>query len=156
MKTVGLLATAKKLINSTNEDLPSEYDCRRSISTAYYALFHFFAGHVVDEIAGNATDIIRHRVHRSLDHATTRLCCEKIVADPLADPGIKAFAITFVTQSENRRNADYDFYRDNNQFTKAAAVLAIADVENAFGKFDNACKESKTAFIATAITRERS
>lgn len=155
MNTNGLLATAKKLISGANEDLPSEFDCRRSISTAYYALFHFFAEQVVDEIAGDSTDIIRHRVHRSLEHASIKSCCETVVADPLADINIKAFALTFVTQSENRRNADYDFYRNKNQFTKTAALLAIADVEAAVGKLNYASRESRTAFIATAITRER-
>ena len=97
-----LLATASKLLESE----PSEVDVRRSVSTAYYALFHHVCWHFSDIILqpqSGAYERARLQAYRYLDHGVAKVRCNEATAQAKGFPaGIVEFAeaslhLTFAT-----------------------------------------------------------
>ena len=101
---------------------------RRSISTSYYALFHFVLDEVATRIVGTGNDLrIRRRIlARTLTHAGVKAALDKVrgatadatVADFLRGQGapgavtvpayVQSVARTFTDAQAKRHDADYD------------------------------------------------
>jgi hypothetical protein len=100
---------------------------RRSISTSYYALFHFLAEEVTGKLIGVTNDVrVRRRLlTRTIAHAALRLTFEKVqgatihvsVQTFFERDGVKlmsapqfaqAIARTFLDAQAKREEADYD------------------------------------------------
>lgn len=128
----GLIALAIDLVNAEEMDTAS-VRARRSISTAYYALFHALAGSNADLLAGPpAGSQSWLRVYRALDHGSAK----RVMADPRRTPpeqddALAAFANVFVGLQEQRHAADYDptasFDLDAARPVVAAARQALID-----------------------------
>ena len=103
-----LLDQAVRLIASPQPGPPRQVDIRRSISAAYYGLFHAILTAAADSVAsraqrGSATYAL---AYRSIDHRTLRSVCEMVRRPALPldyrahvpaegfDPSIKRFAET--------------------------------------------------------------
>lgn len=105
---------------------------RRSVSTSYYALFHWLAICCADMLVG--TDKVprsarawRH-VYRRLEHGKVRNRCEQLKGDSRGFPAsILKFAEQFVTLQEKRELADYDPYVEILK-TEALAHVQLAIV----------------------------
>jgi uncharacterized protein (UPF0332 family) len=131
-----LLAQAKHLaVQSTGK--PKQADLRRSISTSYYALFHFFIHESSRQIAGTlaAKEDLKHLTARAFEHGKMKAVCLEFgkttpinILKPFwtslkvpAGQDIQLLAGTFVQLQELRHQADYDL---NVSFSKQEALDA--------------------------------
>ena len=117
---------------------------RRSISTAYYALFHFLLDEAARELIGTHNDLRRRRrtFARMFSHAGIRTALDKIrtanidtsvadllrprgvVSGPVASPSFaRDLAAAFSDAQSKRHDADYDLNKD---FSEADARLLIS------------------------------
>jgi hypothetical protein len=122
---------------------------RRSISTAYYALFHFLLEEATCRIVGESATLTRRRrvVARAFTHTGMRIALERVqkpvVAVPLqgyfGTPHTPAFARTiaqaFAHAQELRHEADYDL---NAALSETDALLLLAEVETAVAEWQAA------------------
>jgi hypothetical protein len=94
---------------------------RRSVSDAYYAVFHALARLCADTLIGNLhrNSAAWVRVYRGLDHGQAR---QQLAANAARDlnPTVKQLAIAFEHLQQQRHSADYD---------PTPSVLRRADVE---------------------------
>ena len=105
---------------------------RRSVSTAYYALFHL----LIDEAVGH-WDIGRQRsiLARTFDHGKMKNVCEDRVkrfysaGSPAEGLQLMNVAQTFATLQERRHTADYD---NAFQWDQTKAIEQIDQVSAAF------------------------
>lgn len=96
----------------------------RSVSTAYYALFHALAERYARELVGawRPWAPFRH-IYRSLDHGQARKVFSTIRNDRGFSEAVRLIAETFIDLQEQRHGADYDIgYR--------ASVVEVAVVLN--------------------------
>jgi uncharacterized protein (UPF0332 family) len=143
-----VLTTARKLSRSAYR--PRQADLKRSISTAYYAIFNFLAGECADLLVG--TGKARHwpcwrHVHRALDHGFAKKACAKVVASEIAQ-----FADAFISMQEQRHIADYD---PISKFTRAEVVSLIDGVEQAIIDYKKAPRSDKLAFAVLVLLKLR-
>ena len=75
-----LIATARQLAH-VHQRRPRQADLRRSISTAYYALFHGLAevtaGRLVGSTGVTQKSAAWSRVYRNLNHLTAKKACSR-------------------------------------------------------------------------------
>jgi hypothetical protein len=126
-----LLETARRLLvrrGGQRGRLPSAR-IRRSISTSYYALFHFVLDEVGARVVGAHNDLRRRRriLSRTLTHQGTKATLDKVrgarvdasVEDFLRPPGVASaplspplfvrnLANAFIDAQAKRHDADYD------------------------------------------------
>jgi hypothetical protein len=130
-----LLTLAGRLANPAPQD-PEQASLRRSVSTAYYALFHFL---VQDGAQGwNGTDAMRSSLERKFEHSRMRSVSQSVAQDKwpgwsvpkLTPPSeLRSVARAFVLLQEARHLADYD---NTIVWTPMEAREKIAEVEHAF------------------------
>ena len=119
---------------------PRQAELRRSISAAYYALFHTLAGNCANLLVGGRsstqTKQAWRQTYRALDHGQVkRQCTERRPKRVLGKfpQGIQDFADQLVRMQWQRHLADYDpfehFYRSTvSQFTEETKAV-IAEFE---------------------------
>jgi uncharacterized protein (UPF0332 family) len=130
-----LLTLAGRLANPAPED-PQQASFRRSISTAYYALFHLLVQDATQTWNGSAT--ARFGLERKFDHKTMKEVSNTVLRgswrgwstpSPVPPAELRAIAKVFVDLQEARQQADYD----NSRTWKSTDVQAlIADARFAF------------------------
>jgi hypothetical protein len=105
---------------SLNYGTPTDAGLRRSISTAYYAVFHLMASAAADEVC-NGIPSLRQAVQRQFDHAHMKKAAEgfakgyaslpahvqAVLQGPIP-PQLMSIAQSFVDLQEARHRADYD------------------------------------------------
>jgi uncharacterized protein (UPF0332 family) len=92
---------------------PKQVDLRRSVSAAYYALFHLLTTEAAENWKHESQ---RNRFARMFDHGRMKTCSSKVSSRPLpTDPAevviatdLKLVADSFVTLQQARHTADYD------------------------------------------------
>ncbi len=124
---------------------------RRSISTSYYALFHFFLDEVGTRVVGTHNDLRRRRriLGRTITHKGTKATLDKVrgvradasVEDFLRPPGValvpvapplfvRNLANAFIDAQAKRHDADYDLNKPLSELdarllrTRARRVIA--------------------------------
>ena len=105
-----LLEQAYHLANKENDN-PTQASLRRSVSTAYYALFHL----LIDEAVSNWS-VERHRsaLARTIEHKTMKKACDDYVKDFYSsgkpECGVKLMNVakSFAILQQRRLIADYD------------------------------------------------
>lgn len=121
-----LLDVAGKLVTrrAGQKGKLSRAKVRRSISTSYYALFHFLLDEVAYKVAGSASRLSKQRriLSRTITHKGLKTALAKIAGQSI-DPSISAFlnapnnaaprfarnlARTFADAQTKRHDADYD------------------------------------------------
>lgn len=149
----GLLATARRLALA-NPSKPRQADLRRAISTAYYALFHALAKECADRFVGTGSGHSTEawtQVYRALAHGFAKDQCEK--AGKHGFPvEIVHFADIFASMQEERHRADYD---PDVRYTRAEALVAVANTDQAIRDFRNAPIHDRTAFAVLVLLRKR-
>ena len=106
-----LLQQASELAHKNN---PNQADLRRSVSSAYYALFHLL---IFETIAHWSLDSSRNALGRMFDHAVMKRVSNRlsdtrlfpfIKEDPSVVQNLKTVAQIFVELQDKRHIADYD------------------------------------------------
>lgn len=103
MTPEGLLEAAEALV-PPRRGRPSRARIRRSISTAYYALFTAFTA----EVARPYRRDVKATARRLVEHGRARSVCEMLKGNTRADPNLREFAKRFVPLYLSRQRADYD------------------------------------------------
>lgn len=141
---------------------PRQVDIRRSISAAYYALFHASIAAAVDQFVGVKDRDRSHYglVYRSVDHKWLRELCKEVQKPTLSNKfrpyepphgfgaNIVAFAVAAVELQEKRLAADYDVMIYMNQ---SDATLVIKTARAALRRFNGASKARRVAFLSLLL-----
>ncbi len=108
-----LLQQAKELVHK-NPNNPTQADLRRSVSSAYYALFHLL---IFEACLNWSNDISRPGLARMFDHGVMKKVSKKVTdaskmpyvgEDPVIVARLRSFAGLFVQLQEQRHEADYN------------------------------------------------
>jgi hypothetical protein len=151
-----LLAQADTLATGT-----AQADLRRSISAAYYAVFHFILTAAADMVCGSANrSTLQYRlVYRSVDHGSLTSLCgqltdpQKVAIKPSSGLGRIADFVKVTTNLQRQRHqADYDPLPT---FTGTEAEQAISNARQAIVWFNACDDEQRRAFLTMLLFRER-
>jgi uncharacterized protein (UPF0332 family) len=141
------LAQAKSL--ALSEKLkPKQASLRRSISTAYYALYHFLTEQATSEfVSGKGFNTqLRHMAARSVAHSRVKEVCKQFEKDkveqmseilrPMAlrlgfagDADVRIVTEALIRLQEERHNADYNL---GATFSREDALSHVKRCEDAF------------------------
>ena len=108
-----LLQQAKELVHK-NPNNPTQADLRRSVSSAYYGLFHLL---IFEACLNWSNDISRPGLARMFDHGVMKKVSKKTTdaskmpyagEDPVIVDKLRSFAGLFVQLQEQRHEADYN------------------------------------------------
>lgn len=141
---------------------PRQVDLRRSISTAYYAVFHQVLIAAADEFVGKGlrNDSRYSLVYRCIDHAAIRRICDeasrqkpspkfrRFVSSEGFEQGIRDFSNVFLRLQELRHQADYD---PGIYFSGVDALFATYLAKSAIGAFNSARAESRRLFLTLIL-----
>jgi hypothetical protein len=132
-----LLETAESLLRR-NKHRPTQADIRRSISTAYYALFHRLIEMTTSQLV---SDILQRQAFaRTFSHTSMKEICELVTRRPLPPAAVPFFgatipnelqiiASTFSGLQELRHDADYN---QGIVFSRLDGLTAVESVKDAF------------------------
>jgi len=141
-----LLQQAFELANKNAED-PTQADLRRSVSSAYYALFHLLTSKTITHwsLESSRGALGRMFEHSLMNRALDRIADAKLSAfreeDTAVVEKLRMAAQSFVQLQHMRKTADYDatkIWRHNK------ALLEIETASNAFALWQ-AIKHEKIA-----------
>jgi hypothetical protein len=126
-----LLQQAKELVHK-NPGNPTQADLRRSVSSAYYALFHLS---IFEACLNWSNDISRPGLARMFDHGVMKRVSKKVTDpgkmpyggdDPVVVDKLRSFAGLFVQLQEQRHEADYNI-KDAWTFTQSLKEMLAAN-----------------------------
>lgn len=134
---------------------------RRSVSSAYYALFHCLTRETAGKLLPLAGDVERLRLARTLGHADMKKACswvagrqggvhqhaQPIVAS-LRTTAIADVATSFCDLQEARHRADYDHLA---VLSKATAIAHVNDAEKAITTLPTCDAADRDAFFSLLI-----
>ena len=125
------IATGLAEINTRR---PRRADLCRSVSTAYYALFHCLAHTCADGLAGRLRSVgnrpMWRRVYRALEHRQAKTRCENV--PPQFPEEMRHFGETFAELQRRRHFADYD---PDYRLRKSDVIADINDARAAIARF---------------------
>lgn len=152
-----LLKQAKHLAKKEPRK-PQQASLRRSVSTAYYALFHLLVDDVGRLFAGGSVPAgLRDLVKRAFQHGAMQeaskafsqnlpVHVKQVIA--IASPDLQEVAATFVTLQEARHRADYDLSR---YFTRREALELVQNTEDAFQVWTRIRKQPEAKVYVSAL-----
>jgi len=148
-----LIITARRLATASPLK-PRQADLKRSISTAYYALFQVLARNGADLLVGAGAarpDKAWTHVYRALDHGFAKNACRE-ARNLSLPPEIIDCANEFIELQEVRHKADYD---PGARFTRAEALDWATRAEAAIAKLRAASRLDRKAFAVRLLLRRR-
>lgn len=159
-----LLQLARRTIElDAGPGRPKQANLRRTISTAYYALFHLLVYEATSRMDLRGPDAQKYQrgLGRAFEHETMKLASAAINATEIAGgigsvktpPDLKEVASAFVELQRDRHSADYDLTR---QFTKADARLRLEQAEAAFAKWASVREDPVAALYLNLLTTYQS
>jgi hypothetical protein len=116
---------------------PRQSSLRRSVSTTYYALFHFLVDQSTRGLFGGSpqTSALRVAAARAFQHGDMRRACTRFRSSVLGRPPgaarsgspnvpseVRSLAEAFVVTQEERHKADYD---TGARFTRSQALALV-------------------------------
>ena len=149
----GVIVTARKLAHASPRR-PRQADLRRSISTAYYALFNAVAQDAADVLVGTGTLRASRtwgQTYRAVEHGFAKNACREAPRHPFP-PGIQVCADAFVRLQEIRHQADYD---PEARFKRVDAINWVADAEAAIAGLRSAPRADRRAFAIHILLKKR-
>ena len=126
-----LLQQAKELVHKSPNN-PTQADLRRSVSSAYYGLFHLL---IFEACLNWSNDISRPGLARMFDHGVMKKVSKKTTdaskmpyaaEDPVIVDKLRSFAGLFVQLQEQRHEADYNI-KDGWTLTQALKEMLAAN-----------------------------
>ncbi|HEX3486661.1 MAG TPA: hypothetical protein VHT51_16500 [Micropepsaceae bacterium] len=161
-----LLGVARLLAMPPRRGAPQQAKLRRSISSAYYALFHHLLESATIELIGaNRRQPSYGIVYRSFEHADLRKSCAQVQLPILAKevqkavgfasfgPDIRECATFFVELQQARHEADYNPVA---RISLSDARGAIAKAEGAIAALDRAPAQQRKLFLTLLHFKVRS
>lgn len=142
---------------------PRQASLRRSVSVAYYALFHLLTAEAVARLAPRQPVGLRQQMRRAFAHGEMMRVCKSFAQGTLQnlavstrhlvsggiDPEIQGIAALFVQLQETRHLADYDH---SASFIRAEALQIVVDVEQAFSAWQSVKdRPNATVFLAALM-----
>ena len=150
-----LITTARQLAH-VHQRRPRQADLRRSISTAYYALFHGLAELAAGRLVGSTSTTQKSpawsRVYRDLNHLTAKKACSRPELEGCSQE-LAQFLMAFPRLQELRHQADYD---PGVRFKQGEALSAADDAECGLAGLQAAPREEQVDFITLALGMTRS
>lgn len=149
---------ADRLAASRSLGTSPQWDIRRAISAAYYALFHFTMACVADILIGSAPEQepIYRLAYRSVSHRALRDLCDEINKKPPTKkyssyfpasgfhPNLLEYGKLFVQLQDDRQAADYDVFR---RFYTIEAQFAVSEAREARQHFLTADAAHQRVFL---------
>ena len=130
---------------------PKQVNLRRSVSAAYYAVFHYLTHEACCIQFGtqHAQTPYRGVIGRAFAHGTMKAACNSFGGGTLKESAIKALprdasgryfvhpairrlAVSFVALQEKRQHADYD---RNERFKRSEVLLLIEQAKDCVAQF---------------------
>lgn len=153
-----LLQQAKELVHKDPKN-PTQADLRRSVSSAYYALFHLL---IFEACLNWTNDVSRPGLARMFDHGVMKNVSKKVIdasktpyagEDPTIVDKLRSFAGLFVQLQEQRHEADYNI-KDEWTFTQSLKEVFAASRAHATWKEIRTEKISQD-FLVSLLIRPR-
>lgn len=157
IKVDHLLELAEEEARAASAGAPRQARLRRSISTAYYSVFHALLGIVARKFVPGVHWKSRVLFYRSLEHGRTRDRCKRLGQNPLPQEEqaffgwksfpeeLRSFSRTFVDLQELRHQADYD---PDTTFTIHEAQEAANNARDAINNLRAAGNEMLIPFLS--------
>ncbi len=154
-----LLELAQHLANRERRR-PRLATLRRSISTAYYALFHLLTSEAVGIVGSNLTLNAAHRLQRRFDHAEMKRAAAIFSAPNPASSSIRLLLGTsvssdlrsvcqaFTEMQEERHTADYDL---TSSWTRYDAQKLLRLTEDAFASWSRIRRSHEANLFALGL-----
>jgi uncharacterized protein (UPF0332 family) len=153
-----LLDQAVRLL-SHEKKRPKQASLRRSVSTAYYALFHLLTSEAVGRMAPSVPNDIGFLMRRAFEHGSMKKICRSFAGGSLPqniqhfqtgqiEPDLRKVAKIFVALQEARHIADYDLVHT---FTKQEATDRVNEAKDAFATWKVIKKLPNTALLLIAL-----
>ena len=152
MRWEHLLDIARDLASRAGK--PRQADLKRSVSTAYYAMFHALAWESADQITGRnrpAGDRAWPQVYRSIDHRQAKTACHDARREGFP-AGIVEFSDIFEAMQAKRHSADYDPYA---KFSRADVLVLFGECEKAINEYFSEPSEDRLNFGVFVLFRRR-
>jgi hypothetical protein len=148
-----LLAVARDLLE---KEFPTEATLRRSVSTAYYALFHLLIHEACSNWARpeHRNNLARAFEHKQMLNASERHRAKyKDAAENSTEKHLFRVALNFVQLQQKREFADYD---SSIQLPLNRARLAVDQAEEAFRSWTTIRNEQITHdYLFSLLIRDR-
>lgn len=148
-----LIDTALRLVEAS-PGKPRQADLKRSVSTAYYALFHALARDIADRLVGTGANKSKPawtQAYRALDHGPAKKACDEV--KKLNFPSsIRSCAMTFIDLQMARHAADYD---PEFRVSRATARSLIELAKRAIADLREASPKDRTAFAIMLVFKKR-
>ena len=151
MRPIDLIETARGM-TELSPRRPSQANLRRTVSTAYYAMFHCLAGCAANLAIGRARDSAWHQTYRALELGKARNACENQRAMVAFPPEVRNFAATFVALQKERQKADYAL---DGKYEKEDVQVTIDIAKDAIDGFGQADARHRRAFVAHVLFKRR-
>jgi hypothetical protein len=142
---------------------PRNTDLRRSVSTAYYALFHRLALATARAALPNAAPAEVYGLARHISHASVKQVCsyiageappkhlDAIVTRLRQNPELSAVANVFVDLQQQREDADYNHLAD---VTRPGVLGSVARAKQAIANVDRLSEtDDLRAFLSLVTLR---
>ena len=161
-----LIGVARLLATPPRRGAPQQAKLRRSISSAYYALFHHLLESATTELIGADRRQPSYAiVYRSFEHAELRKSCAQVQVPVLSrevqkavgfasfGPDVRECATFFVELQQARHEADYNPIA---KMSLSDARGAIAKAEGAIAALGRAPAQQRKLFLTLLHFRVRS
>ncbi len=152
-----LILQAKVLASRTKN--VQQIDMRRSVSSAYYAMFHALCENAADCLIGGSSPDRCERAwvqtYRAPAHNFAKKACERCTVKSNGynfPTEIEDFAAYFVQMYEARMRADYN---PTARFARPEVLSMIEGAKKAIATFQSTEKKHKCAFAALVLFQER-
>ena len=153
---VDLLETARQILCRGDGANPSQTDLRRSVSTAYYALFHHISLCCSDLLGRSEVKSLtraKNQIYRSINHRDVTAACNTAKKPGLDFPKpVSDYAALFLSMYRSRCDADYDPTSEGN-FNLPQVQNKIGEVEQAIQSFDAADEDDRRAFAVLIVVK---
>ena len=150
-----LITTARQLAN-LHQRRPRQADLRRSVSTAYYALFHGLAELAASRLVGTTStaqkSAVWTRVYRELNHLTAKKACGRPEIQDCSTE-LAQFLVAFPRLQELRHQADYN---PEVRYLQVEALSAADEAERGLAGLQGAPRDEQLNFITLALGMTRS
>lgn len=150
-----LLSVARQLAQ-LDHGRPRQATLRRSVSTAYYALFHALCDTCVKQTVGwkRRVDFWApiSPIYRAIDHGSARRLFLTLRSSRHAVGQLKRLADLFVELQDARLRADYD---PATRLTRGQAIEYTSDAEEAIRMLDGLNSEMQLQLVVQLLTKTR-
>ena len=157
-----LLEQARHLA-TLDQRRPRQANLRRAVSSAYYALFHFFVDQACREVWGSQRESapFRQVLARAFQHGVMRSACQSFAGGTLKSSvarslpasftigsTLQSIAESFVNCQEWRHSADYDL---SVRFRRSEVLSMLFEVESAIAAFEVLPDATQRRFFLTCL-----